>query len=462
MVWLFGWQSFTYLVVVKMSDNKNFSLKTIDYTKKPEKTLIINGRILDPANGKDSSENIVLENGVIQGFTSEKSLADCRIIDAAGKWVIPGLIDMHVHLREPGREDKETIATGTRAAAAGGFTSIACMPNTNPALDEESKIRYVLQRAEGCPSKVFPIGAITKGLAGEELAPMGEMVHAGAVAVSDDGKSIDRSNLMRNAFNYSKSFGIPVICHCEDSGLSQKGHMNEGVFSTRLGIRGIPTIAEEIIVSRDLLLAEYTQARVHIAHVSTAGSARLIREAKKRGIDVTAETCPHYISLTDESIGTIYDTNKKMNPPLRTAADRDAIIEALIDGTIDVIASDHAPHVPDEKDVEFDAAAFGVIGLETSVGAIITYLVETNKITPLQMINMMSTLPARILGLETGCLTKGKPADIVIIDPKKKWTVDPHTFYSKARNSCFAGMTFIGQTMMTFLNGYLVFERNDS
>jgi dihydroorotase len=367
-------------------------------------------------------------------------------------------MDMHVHLREPGREDKETIETGTQAAAAGGFTAVSCMPNTTPALDEESKIRYVMLRAEGCPSRLFPIGAITTGLAGETLAPMGEMINAGAKAVSDDGRPVANSSLMRNALNYSKSFDIPVICHCEDLALSQKGHMNEGIYSTRLGVRGIPTIAEEIVVARDICLAEYTGARIHIAHVSTAGSVRLIADAKKRGVKVTAETCPHYITLVDTDIG-MYDTNKKMNPPLRTAADRAAIIQGLCDGIIDVIASDHAPHVAEEKEVEFDAAAFGVIGLETSLGVVLTYLVDKNLLMPSDLVEKMSLNPNKILGCSGGTLSVGAQADITIIDPKAAWKVDANRFFSKSRNTAFAGFELKGCAMQTILQGRVVFER---
>ena len=425
------------------------------------KPLVIKqGRVIDPVNGIDKITNVICVDGKVSAVTDTvpARFADAETIDASGKWVVPGLVDMHVHLREPGREDKETIATGTRAAAAGGFTAVACMPNTQPALDEESKIRYVIQRAENCPSRIYPIGAISKSLEGEELAPMGEMVNAGARAVSDDGKSVARSNLMRNALNYSKSYNIPVICHCEDTGLSQKGHMNEGIFSTHIGIRGIPTIAEEIIVARDLLLAEYTGARVHIAHVSTAGGVRLVREAKERGVRVSAETCPHYISLIDEDIG-MYDTNKKMNPPLRTARDRQAVIDGVVDGTIEVIASDHAPHVPEEKDVEFDAAAFGVIGLETSLAVVMTTLVHTGLLSPARMVERMSVAPNRILGVSGGMLSAGAPADITIIDPEAHWTVDAGDFFSKARNTAFAGMKLQGRAMVTILGGCIVFNR---
>ena len=425
-----------------------------------EPLVLRQGRVIDPVNGSDRVSNVICAGGKIVEVADEIPVTylQANTVDVAGKWVVPGLVDMHVHLREPGREDKETIATGTRAAAAGGFTAVACMPNTQPALDEESKIRYVIQRGEDCPCRIFPIGAITKGLEGEELAPIGEMVKAGACGVSDDGKSVARSNIMRNALNYTKSYNIPTICHCEDMALSQKGHMNEGIYSTRIGVRGIPTIAEEIVVARDLLLAEYTGARIHIAHVSTAGSVRLVRNAKARGVRVTAETCPHYIALIDEDVG-MYDTNKKMNPPLRTERDRQAVIDGLVDGTIDVIASDHAPHVPEEKDVEFDAAAFGVIGLETSVGVVLTSLVNKGILTPLQMVERMSVAPNRILGLGGGSFANGAPADITVIDPAVAWTVDPSVFFSKSRNTAFSGMALTGLAVKTILNGTVVFNR---
>ncbi|MCL2688383.1 MAG: dihydroorotase [Chitinispirillia bacterium] len=421
--------------------------------------VIVGGRVIDPSAGVDGTYNVIVENGVIKAVCADipPQYNDAEKIDANGMWVVPGLVDMHVHLREPGREDKETIATGTQAAAAGGFTAVACMPNTNPVLDEEAKIRYVIQRGEGCPCRIYPVGAITKALEGEELAPMGEMVKTGAKAVSDDGKPVAKSNVMRNALNYSKSFNIPVICHSEEPTLSAKGHMNEGLVSTRLGVRGIPVIAEDIAVSRDLLLAEYTGARVHIAHVSTAGSVRLIREAKSRGVKVTAETCPHYFVLTDEDIG-MYDTNKKMNPPLRTAVDRDAIIAGLADGTIDTIASDHAPHVSEEKDVEFDAAMFGVVGLETSLGAVLTYLVHKGVITPAQMVERMSVAPNQILGLNGGTLKAGSVADITIVNPSIKWTVDAEAFFSKSRNSAFLGMELTGVAAYTVLGGKIVYR----
>jgi|WetSurMetagenome_2_1015567.scaffolds.fasta_scaffold00842_3 dihydroorotase len=427
----------------------------------PACILIKNGRVIDPANNVDAELSLGVENGVVSFVDKEipEGFRPQEEIDAQGMWVVPGLVDMHVHLREPGREDKETIETGTHAAAAGGFTAVACMPNTNPVLDEESKIRYVVQRGQHCPCRIFPIGSLTKGLLGEELSPFGEMVRAGARAVSDDGRSVHKSNMMKNALNYSKSFKIPVICHCEDSDLSAGGHMNEGPVSTRLGLRGIPSIAEETIVARDIMLAEYTGARIHIAHVSTAGSLRAVREAKERGVPVTCETCPHYFTLCDEDIGD-YDTNRKMNPPLRSAADRAEIVAALADGTIDVIASDHAPHVSEEKDVEFDAASFGVIGLETSLGATLTYLVEKDILMPADLVEKMSLNPNRILGLDGGTLSKGRRADITIIDPKTTWKVDPSGFFSKSRNTPFGGFSLKGCAHATILGGAIVYLRN--
>jgi dihydroorotase len=425
----------------------------------PNTLLIKNGRVIDPANSIDGRMSLGIEAGRIAWLAPEvpAGFKAQREIDAEGLWVVPGLVDMHVHLREPGREDKETILTGTQAACAGGFTAIACMPNTNPVLDEESKIRYVTQRAQDCLCRVFPIGSITKGLLGEELSPFGEMVRAGARAVSDDGKSVRKSNVMRNALNYSKSFGIPVICHCEDSDLAHGGHMNEGAMSSLLGVWGMPSIAEEIIVSRDVLLASYTGARIHIAHVSTEGSVRIVRQAKQQGIAVTCETCPHYISLTEKDLST-YNTNLKMNPPLRTEADRQALFDGLADGTIDVIASDHAPHVSEEKDVEFDAASFGVIGLETSLAVVMTRLVAEGLLKPPDLVRKMSLAPNRILGLDGGTLSRGAAADITVIAPDKRWTIDARRFYSKGRNTPFDGFEARGAAVYTLVNGAVVYE----
>jgi dihydroorotase len=432
----------------------------VDILAAQHKILIKNGRLIDPVNKIDATYSLALAGGKIVA-ACQHAPADFTpdmTIDARGLWVVPGLMDMHVHLREPGREDKETIATGTQAAAAGGFTAVACMPNTNPVLDEESKIRHVIQRGERCPCRIYPIGSITKNLDGEELSPYLEMINAGAKAVSDDGKSVQNPRLMRNALNYSKSFNIPVICHCEEHALSQTGHMNESAMSTRLGIRGIPSMAEEIVVARDIKIAEYTGARVHIAHVSTEGSVQIVRDAKKRGVNVTCETCPHYFIFTDEDLIT-YDTHKKMNPPLRTAVDRQAIIAGLADGTIDVIATDHAPHCAEDKDVEFEEAAFGVIGLETSLGAVMTYLVNTNRLSPGEMVAKMSVAPNRILSLTGGSLSVGAPADVTIIDPNVSWAVEPSRFYSKSRNTPFTGMSLTGYTAYTIMDGRMVFDR---
>jgi dihydroorotase len=424
--------------------------------------LIKNGRVIDPANSIDERLSIGIENGRIAWVLPEapSGFIARQEIDAAGMWIVPGLMDMHVHLREPGREDKETIETGTQAACAGGFTAIACMPNTNPVLDEESKIRYVVQRAQNCVCRVLPIGSITKGLLGEELSPFGEMVRAGAKAVSDDGKSVRKSSVMKSALNYSKSFQIPVICHCEDSDLTAGAHMNEGAMSSLLGVWGMPSIAEEIIVSRDILLASYTGARVHIAHVSTEGSVRIVREAKRQGISVTCETCPHYIALTEEMLMD-YNTNLKMNPPLRTRRDRQALLDGLADGTIDVIASDHAPHVSEEKDVEFDAAAFGVIGLETSLAVSMTHLIPTTILRPSELIEKMSLAPNRILGLAGGTLSKNAVADITIIDPNDTWRIDSTRFFSKGRNTPFDGFEAHGRTAYTILGGAIVYKRGE-
>jgi len=436
------------------------TISPFDPESHPPAILIQNGRVIDPVNSIDENLTVALQEGKIFSVAKEAP-ADFNpdtVIDATGLWVVPGLVDLHVHLREPGREDKETIKTGLQAAAAGGFTAVACMPNTNPVLDEESKIRYVVQRGEHCPSRVYPIGSITKNLDGEHLSPFGEMVRAGAKAFSDDGKSVYRSNIMRNALNYSKSFHVPIISHCEDPDLAEKGHMNESNVSTRLGIRGIPSISEEVIVARDIMLAEYTEARLHICHVSTGGSIQLIRWAKKRGARVTCETCPHYFVFTDEDLET-YDTNKKMNPPLRTLKDRDAVIAGIQDGTIDIIVSDHAPHCAEEKDVEFNAASFGVIGLETSLGVAITYLVKKEIVSPSGLVEKMSVLPNRIFDLDKGSLSQNAVADITIIDPDATWKVDPSFFYSKSRNSAFEGMELTGFARWTILGGKVVYER---
>ncbi|MDD5492738.1 MAG: dihydroorotase, partial [bacterium] len=376
--------------------------------------LIKGGRVIDPANRIDAQKDIYIEEGVIKkvGSNIKVNKPNVKVIDARGKVVTPGLIDMHTHLREPGREDEETIASGTRAACKGGFTSICCMPNTQPVTDNQAQVELILSKAqkEGWVN-VYPIGAITKGLQGEEMSPIGELKKAGVAGITDDGKTVYNSLIMRRALEYSKMFKLPVISHCEDTDLSAEGLINEGYISTILGMRGIPRQAEEVIVSRDIQLAEMTGGHLHIAHVSTEGSVGMIRRAKRMNIKITAETAPHYFTLTDEAVKT-YNTNTKMNPPLRTKKDVQAIKHGLQDGTIDCIASDHAPHLEDEKNQEYELAPFGIIGLETMLPLIITELVDKKVLTLREAIKKLTVNPARILGLNKGTLSPGADADI--------------------------------------------------
>jgi len=374
---------------------------------------------------------------------------DGRVLDVSGKAVLPGLIDMHVHLREPGREDEETIETGTLAAARGGFVAVACMPNTDPPLDTGAAVTFVLSRArETGHVRVLPVGAITKGLAGVELAEVGELRKAGAVAISDDGHPVASSRVMRYAMEYASMFDIPVISHAEDVELSAGGAINEGYWSTRLGLPGIPAAAEEAMVARDILLAELTGARLHIAHVSTAGSVDLVRRAKERGVKVTCEATPHHFTLTDAATAG-YDANTKVNPPLRTERDVEALRRGLADGTIDAIASDHAPHTAEEKEVEYELAAFGMIGLETALPLAITELVKTGVLALGQLVERMSYAPARILGLDWPGLVPGAPANITVVDPDASFTVDPSTFASLSRNTPFGGRRLFGRVFAT-------------
>ncbi|NVM56990.1 MAG: dihydroorotase [Desulfobacterales bacterium] len=380
-----------------------------------------------------------------------------ELIDASGKIVTPGLIDMHVHLREPGHEYKETIETGCLAAAYGGFTAICCMPNTVPVNDNQSVTDYILKKAKTAGTvRVYAVGAISRGLRGESLAEYGEMNAAGVVALSDDGNPVMNAHLMRRALEYAKGFGLLIISHCEDRNLTANGVMNEGVTATRLGLAGTPNATETVMVARDIALCELTGAPLHIAHVSAEGSVRLIREAKARGLPVTAETAPHYFSLTEEAIIN-YDTNAKVNPPLRTARDGDAVRQGLADGTIDVIATDHAPHSSVEKELEFDAAANGMIGLETSLPLSLK-LVEMNLLSPRELVAKMSINPARILNLDYIGLKPGNPADLTIIDPEKKFTVDANTFRSKSRNTPFNGWELKGKAVLTMVGGKIVFD----
>jgi len=363
------------------------------------------------------------------------------------------LIDMHVHLREPGFEYKETIATGTASAKAGGFTSVCCMPNTNPVNDNRSVTEFILSQAREASSRVYPIGAITKGSKGEELAEMGELHAAGCVAVSDDGKPVMNAAIMRRALEYSRIFDMLVISHCEDAALAAKGVMNEGAVSAELGLRGIPRAAEDVMTGRDIFLAELTNGRLHIAHVSTAGSVRLVREAKARGVTVTAETCPHYFCLSEEEVRG-YNTLAKMNPPLRTAEDVAAIKAGLKDGTIDVIATDHAPHAADEKSGEFDYAPFGIVGLETALGLTLM-LVKEGVLSLSDAVRKLTSNPAGILKINKGSLAPGADADITIIDPELNWIVDPQVFRSKSKNTPFGGWKLRGKAVQTIVGGKL-------
>ncbi len=420
--------------------------------------VIKNGRVIDPAAGIDDCLDILIEQDKIKQISKriKPSGKKVDVIDAKNFIVVPGLIDMHTHLREPGHEYKETIRTGSLAAASGGFCSIVCMANTNPVNDNASVTRYIMDKAEtDAIVNVFPVGAITKGLKGESLSEMGELKESGAVAVSDDGKTVNNTEIMRRGLEYARSFSMPVICHCEDSYLSKEGVMNESITSTYLGMRGIPPAAEDIIVARDIALAEWTGHPVHIAHVSTAGSVKIVREAKSVGIKVTAETAPHYFCLTDKAVAG-FDTSTKVNPPLRSQDDVEAVKEGLRDGTIDVIASDHAPHSSLEKNVEFDKAAFGMIGLETSLPLTLS-LVSKKVLTFSQAIAKYTVNPARILNINKGHLSAGADADITIIDPETEFSVDRDLFKSRSINSPFHGWRLKGRAAYTIVSGKVVF-----
>jgi dihydroorotase len=420
------------------------------------KLVIKDGLVVDPAAGNMSKKDILVVDGKIAGSGKKISASGAEVLDAAGRLVSPGLIDMHVHLREPGFEAKETIYTGTRAAAKGGFTAVACMPNTSPVLDNAALVSAVISSARAVGLvHVFPIGAVTRGSRGGELAEMGDMRDNGAVAFSDDGLPVANAGLMRLAMRYAGMLGPAIISHSEDKSLSAGGCMHEGHISTMLGLKGIPACAEEVMVARDILLAEDTGCHVHIAHVSTAGSVRLIREAKTRGVKVSAEATPHHFTLTDEAVMG-FDTYTKVNPPLRTADDVAAVRQGLADGTIDVIATDHAPHTAEEKDVEYENAPFGMVGLETAVGLVWTELVAAGVLTPVQAITKMTLNPARILGIPKGTLETGADADITIIDPEKTWVVNPAMFASKGRNTPFAGRQLKGLPWATIVGGRIV------
>lgn len=415
--------------------------------------LIRGGRVVDPAHGSSGMADVLVEAGRIAAIAPHIPASNHETLDVEGLIVSPGLVDMHVHLRDPGQTHKEDISSGTRAAARGGFTAVACMANTAPPVDHPVVVEYVRSRArEVAACRVYPIGALTKGLQGQELAPLAGLASAGVVAFSDDGTAVLDAGLLRRALKYASMTGLPVIEHCEDPTISAGGVMHDGAHAAILGLPGIPAASEEIIVARDLLLAESTGARLHIAHVSTAASVRMIRAAKLRGVQVTAEVTPHHLVLTDADVGD-YDTNRKMNPPLRTSEDVEAVREALADGTIDAIATDHAPHAVEEKLVEFDRAPFGVVGLETALAVVMTHLVRPGLLSIEDALRRMSTLPAQILGIPGGRLDVGAPADLVVIDPDRRWTVRPGEFASRSRNTPFEGWNLEGKAVLTMVEG---------
>jgi len=426
--------------------------------------FIKNGHVIDIKSGINEVADIYVKNGKVaeilkgggiknKNFTGES----VQIIDATGLYVVPGLIDAHCHLRDPGQEYKEDIESGTRSAAKGGFTSIACMPNTKPVIDNEPVVSYIKNKAEklGCVN-VYPVGAITKGLKGEELSEIGELKSAGAVGISDDGNPVNSSDLMKKALMYASMFNISVISHCEDMSLAEGGAMNEGYNSTVMGLKGIPTAAEDNMIARDLILSEYTGVPIHIAHVSTKLGVQLIRDAKRRGVKVTCETCPHYFSLTDDAC-LDFNTLAKVNPPLRRPDDVDAIVEGLVDGTIDMIATDHAPHHMDEKNVEFGHAANGMVGFETALPLTLTNLYHTGKMGLEQIVEKFTVNPASMLGLEDkGSISVGEFCDITIFDPNEEYTIDITKFVSKSKNSPFNGYKVKGAVKYTIVNGNVI------
>lgn len=428
------------------------------------KLLIANGHLIDPAAPENTGMSVLIEDGKVAGWLrpGEDVPADCEVFDASGLLVAPGFIDMHVHLREPGQEHKETIASGCAAAVAGGWTSVCPMPNTNPVNDNAAITRYMIEQAERAGlANVFPIGAITKSSDGSELAEMGEMKAAGAVAVSDDGRPVPNAGIMRRAMQYARDFDLPVIDHCEDKSLSSGGVMHEGRISLLLGLKGMPALAEDIDAVRDVILAKDTGGRVHIAHVSTKGAIEAVRRAKNEGINVTCEVTPHHFTLTDAAIEG-YDTNTKMAPPLRSQEHLDAVLEGIKDGTIDAIATDHAPHHADEKALEFDRAPFGITGLETAIGLAFNELVHKGVIGLERLVEMCSANPAKILGLEgRGTLKPGSIADVTIIDPQQIWTYRNTNTRSKSKNSPFDGWQFTGRAVATIVGGKIVFRSDE-
>jgi dihydroorotase len=420
---------------------------------------ITNGRVIDPSQGLDQVTDVWIRGEHILGLGPQPNAQATRTLDASGKIVCPGLIDMHVHLREPGREEDETIATGTAAALAGGVTSVACMPNTEPALDSQAAAEFVYLQAERAGNaNVFPVGAITKARQGKELSEIGGLVEGGAVAFTDDGSPVVSAEIMRRALEYCRMFDRAVLSHAEDLELTRGGVMNEGFESMRLGLRGMPAAAEEVMIHRDISLAELTGGRLHILHVSTAGGVDLIRRARQRGVRVSGEACPHHFTLTDKCLRS-FDSNFKMAPPLRTEADVEAIIAGLKDGTLEVIATDHAPHAPEKKMRELDQAPNGIIGLETLIPVCVVGLIEPGHLTWPQLIEKLTINPARVLGIDRGTLRPGSDADVTVIDPSAEWTIDPSRFRSKSRNCPFAGWKVRGRPHAVIVSGEVKFEQ---
>lgn len=419
--------------------------------------LIKGGHVIDPGRVNGVSD-VLIENGKIAAVGQTLAApAGATVIQANGQLVVPGFVDLHVHFREPGFEYKETIQSGTEAAVAGGFTTVCAMPNTNPVNDNQAVTEFMLERAKAAGNaNLYPIGAITKRSEGKELAEIGDLRRAGCVAISDDGKPVMNSLVMRRAMEYARAFDVPVVDHCEDLHLSEGGCMNEGVISTELGLPGIPSAAEDVMVARNVSLAELTGARLHLAHISTAGSVRMVREAKARGLKVTAEACPHHFTLTEETTRG-YNTHAKMNPPLRTSEDVQAIKDGLRDGTIDVIATDHAPHATQEKQQEFTEAPFGIVGLETALSLTLA-LVEEGVLTLESAVDKLATAPAKAFSLNAGTLAVGAPADVAVVDPNLEWEVDPSRFRSKSRNTPFAGWKVKGRVTTTIVSGRIVYE----
>ena len=426
-------------------------MRPLDIRALEKPLLLQGGQVWNSAQRKPEKVDLLIAEGRIAQVGTPASLPE-DVVALHGAMVLPGLMDMHVHFREPGREDKETITSGVHCAVVGGFTAVATMANTEPVIDSAELIRFVIDKARDLMVDVLPVGAVTKGMRSEELAEIGEMVEAGAVAISDDGLPVRSADLMRRALEYSRMYDIPVIDHAEDPDLSGGGSMNEGLASTKLGLKGIPPISEVIAIQRDIALAEYTGGRLHIQHISTLGGIDLLRQAKDRGIQVTGEASPHHLSLTDTDI-TNYDPNFKMNPPLRTAADRDALLQGIVDGTIDCIASDHAPHTPWEKEMEFDRAPFGILGLETAFGVVYRDLVKTGRMSLADLVDRMVAAPRRILGLETPRLVKDAPANLTILDLDATWEVTVEDLWSISQNTPYYGQTLQGRVLGTLHRG---------